>query len=92
MVCTKKVYASVTYTAWGDIYESSAIDYGNWAEAFIEAPIATYSLNNSTSAALSASGASGISATSAGTGKTYRPNNPGSTGVDVGIIAVGRWK
>lgn len=84
---------TVTYSAWGSIYESSVISLGDFPIAFVgQTPVVTISPNNSGSSVMGVSGTS-PSLTSLGGCRVYRPNNPVSTyDITLGWIAIGRWK
>lgn len=86
--------AYVTFTAWGNMYESSAISIGDFPIAFVgEKPVMQLSLNNSGSAAFGARvGGDYPTLTSGGSVFVYRPNNPGTTTACIGWLAIGRWK
>lgn len=91
MICYKKKDASVSFSSWGNMYESSVISLGDFAEVFSELPVVMATLNNSQSAAWCGTLAN-ITESSNGTMRVYRPNNPGTISVTVGLLAVGRWQ
>lgn len=75
---------------WGSMFEStSAIEFGNWAQPFINDSIATSLMVSGAAATPEAH--NGVTATSAGRSFLYRPNS--STGdVYIHVIGIGRWK
>ena len=94
LICTKKVVVSIAqggWQAWGSCYETkNAIDFGNWAEPFIDTPTETVSSDG---------GAAWLeylinySATSAGGTRFVRPSDPGTIfQATLNIIGIGRWK
>ena len=93
LICAKTVTDSVTFSAWGSLYESTVISYGNWPVEFKSGtvPFVVVQLKNSGFAGFS-TGAGSVTATSAGSGRIIRPNNPGQQNASVDLIAIGRWK
>jgi len=93
LICAKSVAPTVTFSAWGSLYESSVIQYGSWAYAFKSGtvPFVTAMTKNSGAAAIVV-GVGSITNESAGTGRVMRPNNPGDTALAIDVIGIGRWK
>lgn len=77
-------------SAWGSAYEStSAVEFGNWPQPFLNDSIVTSLIVSGTAATPEAH--NGVTSTSAGRSYLYRPNS--ATGdVYIHIIGIGRWK
>ena len=91
LICYKTKTVSVTFTAWGTLYESSVINVGSPAHNFVDTPVVMATLNNSASAAFTGTVAN-ITNSDLGTNRVYRPNNPGTISVTVAYLAIGKWK
>ena len=93
MICTKKVTVTVNqneWTSWGQLYESPAKSFGNFAETFYATP--TINLTVSGDACWIES-LSGQSTSSVGQSRVVRPTVPGVVLTSyIQVIAVGRWK
>lgn len=91
LICTKTVTTSVSYSAWGNCYESNSIDLGALPMEFYSAPVVTLSLNNSSSSGWMV----GCNPTTTALGNTrcIRPNaGASSQNITIAVIAIGRWK
>ena len=93
MICTKNIAFNVSFSQWGNLYESTMISYGDWPVAFKNNTIPNISitLENSPSGGI-APGSGNVTATSAGQGRVIRPNDPGDMNVNLSIIGIGLWK
>ena len=93
MICTKKVTITVNqneWTSWGQLYESPAKSFGNFAETFYATPTINLTVSGD---ACWIECLSGQSTTSAGQSRVVRPTVPGVVLTSyIQVIAIGRWK
>lgn len=96
MICTKSMsFQNVAITQKvGELYQSSALNLGNWAQSFIETP-------NTAMACVNGGWAAWIyqytnySTTGAGTATLLRPTSAAASteaNYRIGVLAIGRWK
>lgn len=92
LICTKTAILNVNITtAWGSVfYNGTLASMGDWPVPFISKPVANYSQNGSND--VLGISAHDISATSAGGLYLYKPLSATNQSIEVGAIAVGRWK
>lgn len=91
MICTKTISQSVAVTsAWGSLYESSAITIGSWAEEFISTPKLSIQSEGSDSSCWIGN----ITDTTKSVGGSFRVIRPTSVTLNLvaEVIAIGTWK
>lgn len=90
MFCCKKITVSALSagTAWGSMYETSAISLGNWAASFDSAPYAVATFVSTNGAGMVE--LTNTSATSAGTAYICRGTKANVTG-EIHVIAFGTY-
>lgn len=92
MICTKKVsFTGLQFTiAWGNVFETSPIDLGDYAQEFIDIPVMFISCATSTAAP------EGLVNTKTSYGRVvfYRPIKTVATTYDYTfhLMAIGKWK
>ena len=91
LICIKSITQTVTFGMWGQWYESTVINFGDFAYPFSAPPQISANLENSGLAGVLGGGGN-VTATSAGYTRLYRPSKVESGSVSVSIIAIGRWK
>lgn len=93
MICIKTVTASVNCNlAWGSMYESDVISFGNWAASFTGYPsVFVNPVRASSEVACWPEIVGGYSQTSAGESRMYRPT-AASGGIRLHIMGIGSWK
>lgn len=94
LICAKEVTAQVTCaTPWGALYESGAINLGNFPMAFKSRPFMTLSNTTQFTAGFFVENPIGASATSAGRTFVARATMTSSPiEYTICVIAIGRWK
>ncbi len=91
MICTKKVsFTSLQFTsAWGNVYEASPVDLGDYAEEFSEIPLVFITAAQSTATPEGF----GNTKTSFGTMTFYRPlKTTADYTYTFYLMAIGKWK
>lgn len=94
LICTKAVAVGVECTsAWGSgLYDSPAIDLGNWPHAFASTPATTITFCADASSGFGmVEGLNGTSATIVGATYLCRGSSGGCYG-NIHVIGIGRWK
>lgn len=92
MICTKWISGKINCsTAWGTLYQSSAISLGDFPESFYDVPHITI---NSINGGASTWFANEVGATkiNAGTISVLRPTAAYEIDYSFSLIAIGRWK
>lgn len=93
MICTKIVSGAEDITsAWGSMYESSAISLGDTAETFISTPLVFATNQTATNTGYFIENVYGSSATSFGSTILARPNSASNIAYSISLMAIGRWK
>ena len=94
LICAKEVTAQVTCdTPWGALYESGAINLGNFPMAFKSRPFITLSNTTQFTAGFFVENPIGASATSAGRTFVARATMTSSPiEYTICVIAIGRWQ
>jgi hypothetical protein len=92
MICTKTVtHTGAILTAWGNLYESSPVNLGSFAQEFAEIPNISVTPQNGDGAWME--GVRQVTTTSAGITNFLRPNSDADSKTrNVSVIAVGRWQ
>lgn len=92
MICTKSVIASTKIeNPWGNLFESSQLDLGNFPVSFIETPV--LSVNKTIGRGSWLELVEGT--TNSAIGNTYlvsAVSNTATTNITINIIAIGKWK
>lgn len=94
LICTKAVAVAVECaSAWGSgLYDSPAIDLGNWPHAFASTPATTITFCADASSGFGmVEGLNGTSATTVGATYLCRGSSGGCYG-NIHVIGIGRWK
>lgn len=92
MICTKKVgFVGLQFTtAWGNAYETSPVNLGDYAQEFVDIPLMFISCATSTAAAEGLANTK----TSYGAAIFYRPIRTDATTYSYTfyLMAIGKWK
>lgn len=93
MICTKVVSgAEDITTAWGSMYESSAISLGDTADTFTSIPLVFATNQTSTNSGYFIENIYGSSTTSFGYTILARPNSRSNIAYSISLIAIGKWR
>lgn len=93
MICTKVVSGAEDITsAWGSMYESSAISLGDTAETFTSTPLVFATNQTSTNTGYFIENVYGSSTTSFGSTILTRPNSANNIAYSISLMAIGKWK
>ena len=95
MICRKTIsFKNVAITQKvGELYQSSALNLGNWAQSFIETPDAFACVNGGWASWIYQY--TSFSTTGAGTATLSRPTSAAAStdaNYRIGVFAIGRWK
>lgn len=92
MICYKDVsFTNVNVTsAWGILYESGELNFGNWPVEFKATPVT--SLDIKTSSGIIIESHFGVTVAKAGAFWACRPNSYTGISLTASVIGFGRWK